>query len=166
MAFVEFFGSEWRVIWSAPLTFTTAAVSVAGLVYAFARWAFQSRLDTLKDRIALKDDQLGELRDKLLQMRRIIDAASHTGPEEGQEGVALRQLMQLCAFVTDALSADLPAQRPLPTEARRRAWLGRLGGNWHVRNIEERNAQREKTDERSRGNTVQVNTPHTSAPLT
>jgi hypothetical protein len=43
MAFVEFFGSEWRVIWSAPLTFTTAAVSVAGLVYAFARLALASR---------------------------------------------------------------------------------------------------------------------------
>lgn len=136
MEIVEFFGKEWHVVWSAPVTFAVAGVLIAGLAYGVARWAFQSRLDTLKDRIAFKEDQIGDLRAKLLEVRQAIDAPPAAVSEGEQYSAVLRQLMQIYVFDHDTISADMLAGRELPPEEWLNAQLRQRGEGWRVRNIQ------------------------------
>jgi hypothetical protein len=135
MNIVEFFGKEWNVIWGAPVTFVAASVLIAGLVYGVARWAFQSRLDSLKERIALKEDQIGDLRAKLVEVRQAIDTPPAVMPGEVGYSAVLRQLTQIYVFDNDAISADLLAGRELPPEEWLNAQLRERGESWRVRNI-------------------------------
>ena len=136
MKIVEFFGREWSVLWSAPVTFVAAGVLIAGLAYGVARWAFQSRFETLKERIAFKEDQIGDLRAKLAEVRQVIDAPAPPVPQGEHYSAVLRQLTQLYVFDHGAISADLLAGRELPPEDWLNAELRRRGESWRVRNVQ------------------------------
>jgi hypothetical protein len=71
-ALIEYFAKEGRVIFQAPIAFAVALAIIFGLVWAAVSWSFQSRFDgqssaisSLENRVKLKDDQIGEYKEKL-----------------------------------------------------------------------------------------------------
>lgn len=70
--FIATLRSEWHALTSAPWSFILFSVAAFGFAYAVCRWAYQAQLDTskekldlLKERLAAKDEQLDEYRERL-----------------------------------------------------------------------------------------------------
>lgn len=62
----EYMQREWATIAMAPFTIILVAVLVSGLAYAASRWRHGAIIDLLRERLAAKDQQLGEYRERLL----------------------------------------------------------------------------------------------------
>lgn len=71
---LKYLNGEWATIVSAPFTFLIAAALVSGLAYAVSRWRFTGIIELLKERLAAKDQQLDEYRERL-----------HLAPAHGSE---------------------------------------------------------------------------------
>lgn len=63
--FLDHIAREWGVITQAPMTFIAATLVMAALAYGASRWRFGGTIESLQHRLALKEDQLADYRDKL-----------------------------------------------------------------------------------------------------
>jgi hypothetical protein len=63
--FLEYLQRERATVAAAPLTFLIAAVLVGGLAYAASRWKHSAIIELLRERLAAKDQQLDEYRERL-----------------------------------------------------------------------------------------------------
>lgn len=63
--FLKYIVSEWAVIRQTPVVFVAAILVVIGLVYFAIDWRYSSVISSLKERISLRDDQIGQLKDKV-----------------------------------------------------------------------------------------------------
>jgi hypothetical protein len=63
--FVEFLQREWVTIAAAPFTFLLAAILVSALAYAASRWRHGGIIELLRARLAAKDQQISEYRERL-----------------------------------------------------------------------------------------------------
>lgn len=63
--FFTYVAGEWKTILQAPITFISAGIVVAILIWIFQRWIYSNQFGALNERIKLRDDQLGELEKKL-----------------------------------------------------------------------------------------------------
>ncbi|MEO8223846.1 MAG: hypothetical protein ABI661_03500 [Gammaproteobacteria bacterium] len=61
----EFIQREWTTIVAAPFTFVLAAILVAGIAYAASRWRHSGIIEILRERLAAKDQQVSEYRERL-----------------------------------------------------------------------------------------------------
>jgi hypothetical protein len=61
----EFLQREWTTITGAPFTFVLAAILVCGLAYTASRWRHSGIIDLLRERLAAKDQQISEYRERL-----------------------------------------------------------------------------------------------------
>lgn len=60
MEAIGYLQREWGVISDAPFSFVLGCLIFGGLAYAAARWRYQGRIETLKERIEqLKDAKSG-----------------------------------------------------------------------------------------------------------
>ncbi|MEM6623665.1 MAG: hypothetical protein AAF674_15655 [Pseudomonadota bacterium] len=64
MELIERLQIEWAVVSQAPFTFAVFAVLMLGAAFGVARLLYASRIDSLKERIQLRDDQLADIRRK------------------------------------------------------------------------------------------------------
>jgi hypothetical protein len=71
---VEYIQREWTTLATAPFTFILATVLVGGLAYAASRWRHGGIIELLRERLAAKDQQLDEYRERL-----------HLVPAQGSE---------------------------------------------------------------------------------
>jgi hypothetical protein len=63
--FIKYIADEWHVIWQAPVTFIAAILAVCGLVWAAMEFRYRSVIDSLNERIRLRDDQIAQVREKV-----------------------------------------------------------------------------------------------------
>lgn len=63
--FIEYLQREWVTVSAAPSTFVLIAVLVCGLAYAASRWRHVGIIELLRERLAAKDQQLDEYRERL-----------------------------------------------------------------------------------------------------
>lgn len=64
-ALIKYFANEGRVILQAPAIFAIAIVLVGGIIWAALGWKYSSQIANLQSRISLRDDQIGDYKDKL-----------------------------------------------------------------------------------------------------
>lgn len=62
---LEFLGSEWSTLTSAPLSFATLVTLSFGAAFFVIRWAYKTRLAQLKERLSTKEDTISAYRDRL-----------------------------------------------------------------------------------------------------
>lgn len=63
--FQDFFAGEWVVVSGAPFGFAAAILAAALLLYWIFRARYQDRLDTLEQRLKLRDDQISQFQSKV-----------------------------------------------------------------------------------------------------
>ena len=63
--FLEFIQKNWNVVKDAPLIFSVLMLLAFSLVFVVLKWYYDGLLQTLKERIAAKDDQINEYRQRL-----------------------------------------------------------------------------------------------------
>jgi hypothetical protein len=61
----DLIAAEWAVIAQAPINFAATVLVLGIIVWLIARFAYRRHIETLKERIILKDDQLGHLQRQL-----------------------------------------------------------------------------------------------------
>ena len=62
---LEYVQREWSTVSAAPFTFILACALVAGLAYAASHWKHGAIIELLRERLAAKDQQLDEYRERL-----------------------------------------------------------------------------------------------------
>lgn len=63
--FAEFLQREWATVAAAPFPFLLAAILVSGLAYTASRWRHGGIIELLRERLAAKDQQISEYRERL-----------------------------------------------------------------------------------------------------
>ena len=63
--FVTYVAKEWNVIWQAPVTFIAATIVAGGIIWAAMEFRYRSVLESLNERIRLRDDQIAQFREKI-----------------------------------------------------------------------------------------------------
>ena len=62
---IKTISNEWQLISSAWVSFLTIITVVGITVWAFARWSYKERIDTLEHRLLSRDDEIRTLNTKL-----------------------------------------------------------------------------------------------------
>ncbi|OIR10465.1 hypothetical protein GALL_77770 [mine drainage metagenome] len=62
---IEYIQREWTTIAAAPFTFVVVIVLVGGVAYAASKWRHGGIIELLRERLAAKDQQLDEYRERL-----------------------------------------------------------------------------------------------------
>jgi hypothetical protein len=62
---IEYGSQEWATVSSAPFTFLIASALVATIAYSASRWKHGAIIELLRERLAAKDQQLDEYRERL-----------------------------------------------------------------------------------------------------
>jgi hypothetical protein len=75
---------EWPVIERMPLAFVIAVLVSAGIIWAAAMWLHRNQLTDLKERIALKDDEIGRLKNAAVAAdNRLLQHGAEVGTATG-----------------------------------------------------------------------------------
>jgi hypothetical protein len=91
-----YFLEEWDVLTSAPFTFLLATIVTGSLIWLAMRWRYEGIIDTLKSRLAAKDDKITDYKEKLEgaspdEAKAVIDAL-----EKRLEKLEPRKLDRAC----------------------------------------------------------------------
>ncbi len=65
MELFKYILQEWEKLRQAPMAFLLLCVLVAAATFAFTRWSYIRQIETLNERLKMKDDQLVEYRERL-----------------------------------------------------------------------------------------------------
>ncbi|UYY59320.1 hypothetical protein [Sphingomonas sp. S2-65] len=108
-----------------------------GAAYAAARWAFAARLDTLGERLKLKDDQIADRDRKLDELRQLAEnpppSAEVDGLETEDYSAVIRQLVADYIFDFEGSGdPDILSGRELPPLVWMNDQLAAMGKRWRI----------------------------------
>ncbi|MDQ0249223.1 hypothetical protein J2W22_001270 [Sphingomonas kyeonggiensis] len=136
MEFFTYLAKESSVIWQAPITFLIAVLLAGMLGYKLAGWQFIARLDTVGERLKLKDEQIADRERKLSELRQATESPPPQIEAHGDVGddysAVIRQLTQLYIFSHDGLSPALLAGLELPPREWMNGQLEEMGKAWRI----------------------------------
>lgn len=134
---LSYLEQQWAVLSQAPFVFLIVLALAFGAAYAAARWAFAARLDTLAERLKLKDDQIADRDRKLLDLRQLAESAPPKAETDGSElddysGV-IRQLVADYVFDSPGQGdPEILSGRELPPMDWMNNQLAELGKPWRI----------------------------------
>lgn len=111
---LDYLQREWMVVSSAPFSFLISAALVASLAYAASRWRHGGIIELLRERLAAKDQQLDDYRERL-------HLAPATGSSFSKQSHAELQ-MEVLKFV-ESLRDWLCIRRAQDTERQHQEWV-------------------------------------------
>jgi hypothetical protein len=111
---VEHLQREWGTVTAAPFTFLLLAVLLSGVAYAASRWRHTGIIDILRERLAAKDQQLDEYRERL-----------HLVPAHGSEYAKLphSELKAETLKFVSSLRGWLGARRAQDSQRQHQQWV-------------------------------------------
>jgi hypothetical protein len=114
---VESIQREWATIANAPFTFILFAVLIFALAYAASRWKHGAIIELLRERLAAKDQQLDEYRERL-----------HLAPARGSEFAKLShaELQTEALKFIDSLREWLGARRAQDSQRQHQQWVAMI----------------------------------------
>ncbi|MEG3181825.1 hypothetical protein [Sphingomonas sp. LT1P40] len=145
MDLLTYLAKEWNVISQALFTFLIAGAMVAGLAYLAARSRFTGIVETLKERLSLKDDRIGDLERKLGELHEAAESPPPTVETHGAETedyrVVIRQLTQRYVFNHDGISPGILAGAELPPREWMNIELKQMGKDWRIGDVQGASAE-------------------------
>ncbi len=99
---------QWDAVWAAPFPFFSALIllwmSTAGLTAAALHLLKKNQIETLKERISHRDDEVARLKE--LAAQHASELAASDARVKGAEAKALEQVLRIRALETEAKARD------------------------------------------------------------
>lgn len=139
MDLIKYLAGEWAVISGAPVTFIIAAALIVVATAAVVRSVYRERMETLRDRLTLRDERTAELERKLTEVKKSLEAPPPQVQDKGNGGqqysAVLSQLTHLYVLSHDGISSAMLAGMELPPKDWLNAELAKMGENWRVHEV-------------------------------
>lgn len=137
---LSYLEKNWAALSQAPFVFLIVLALAFGVAYAAARWAYQSRLDAMTDRLKLKDDQLADRDRKLSELRQVAESpppkVEAHGDGTDDYSAVIRKLVSRYIFEPETIPPDIIEGRELPPIKWMNRQLAEMGKDWRIKSVD------------------------------